>query len=94
MLDLWRLHYAGSPPLADAVFRRNDGLDSTAVYIAAINRWYSRLLREAPASMLAPSRLDLPLPRRRPTLPQSCPFPPGPSAFWRCVLPPGCVLPR
>lgn len=62
MLDLWRLHYAGSPPLADAVFRRNDGIDSSAVYIAAINRWYARLLREAPASMLAPRRLDLPLP--------------------------------
>lgn len=62
MLDLWRLHHAFSPPLADAVFRRNDGLDSDALFTVEMNLWYRRLLLEASPSMLAPRSLDLPLP--------------------------------
>ena len=62
ILVLCRLHYAVSPPLAGGFCRRNPAIARTAESTPPINPRYSRLLREAPASMLAPSRLDLPLP--------------------------------
>ena len=52
MLDLWRLHSAYSPSLSDAVFVRNDGIDTTAIHRAELNRWYRRLLLEAPEEYL------------------------------------------
>lgn len=52
MLDTWRLHACYSPSLSDAAFSRNDGIDSAAIHRAEINRWYRRLLLEAPAEYL------------------------------------------
>lgn len=54
MLDRWRLHSAYSAPLSDAVFVRNDGIDTAAVHRAELNRWYRRLLLEAPEEYLVP----------------------------------------
>lgn len=58
MLDLWRLHAAYMPSLNDAVFIRNDGIDTAAIHRAEMNRWYRRLLLEAPAEFLVPDELS------------------------------------
>ena len=52
MLDRWRLHSAYSPSLTDTTFRRNDGIDTDAIFTSEINAWYRRLLREAPSELL------------------------------------------
>lgn len=58
MLDLWRLHSGYMPSLADAVFVRNDGVDTSAVHRAEINLWYRRLLLEAPPEQLVADDLS------------------------------------
>ncbi len=52
MLDRWRLHFAHQPPVSDGVFRRNDGIDTDAIFTSEMNRWYHRLLLEAPEHQL------------------------------------------
>jgi len=52
MLDLWRLHAAHMPPVADASCARADAIDSSAFFTAELNRWYRRLLLEAPDFIL------------------------------------------
>ncbi|MCM1355468.1 MAG: hypothetical protein NC212_03575 [Staphylococcus sp.] len=53
MIDLWRLHRHYSPPLSDATFVRNDGVDTTAVFVAEIDCWYRRLVTEGPETYLS-----------------------------------------
>lgn len=52
MLDVWRLHVGYVPPITNAVFTRNDGIDTDSLHRAEINEWYRRLLLEAPAERL------------------------------------------
>lgn len=58
MLDLWMLHSGYSPSLTDATFRRNDGIDTSAIHLAEMKQWYRRLLLEAPASCLVADDLS------------------------------------
>lgn len=52
MLDMWRLHVCYSPSVINAVFTRNDGIDTDSIHRAEINAWYRRLLLEAPKEQL------------------------------------------
>lgn len=52
MLDRWRLHSSYSAPLSDTTFIRNDGVDTSAIHRAELNRWYRRLLLEGPEEYL------------------------------------------
>ncbi len=54
MLEQWRLHSGYSLPLADAVCRRNDGIDLDTIMRADLNAWYRRLLAEGEPGQLAP----------------------------------------
>ena len=48
MLDLWRLHAAHLQPLVGATLSGREAIDTKAYFSAEFNRWYRRLLREAP----------------------------------------------
>ena len=58
MLDLWMLHSGYSPSFTDAAFRRNDGIDTSAIHLSEMKQWYRRLLLEAPASCLVADDLS------------------------------------
>ncbi|MCM1077056.1 MAG: hypothetical protein NC411_06825 [Bacteroides sp.] len=58
MLDMWRLHCSYSPSLSDAVFCRNDGIDTAAIHGAEMDRWYRQLLTEAPGEYLVADDLS------------------------------------
>lgn len=58
MLDMWRLYVDYSPSVINAVFRRNDSIDTDSIHRSDINAWYRRLLAEAPREMLVSTDLS------------------------------------
>ena len=65
MLALWMRRHFLEPLRSDCVVSRSDGVDTEAIAIDEMRRWYVRMLHEAPAEMLAPRNVALTVAMRR-----------------------------
>lgn len=59
MLARWRACRGFDPMRSDSVVTRTDGMDFDMLRVSDMNEWYGRLLREAPAHLLAPETLGM-----------------------------------